>query len=240
MQNIVLLVLFVLGIVFIQFGEGLSVDGIIDKYIDARGGNEKLNSIKSIYMEGFREILGNEIPVTVTIVNEKLFRNDFVFEGIAGYLIVTPTKGWSFVPMHSQNINLIAADDLTMMQFQLDIAGPIVDYAAKGNRAELKGRETVAGNETYKIILTSAGKKETTYYIDTKTKYLIQTKHFRSGADGKKAEIITNFSDYVSVDGIMFPHTITNPENGMSGGTTTFNTIILNKMINEDQYKPAE
>ena len=41
MKNIVLLVVFVLGIVFMQFAQGQSVDEIINKYIDARGGKRK-------------------------------------------------------------------------------------------------------------------------------------------------------------------------------------------------------
>lgn len=240
MKNIVLLVVFVLGIVFMQFAQGQTVDEVINKYVDARGGKEKLNAIKSLYMEGSRAMMGNEVPVKITIVQGKLFRTEFEFGGNTGYTIVTPTQGWSFVPMRSQSVDPIAADALKTMQGQLDIAGALVDYAAKGNKAELQGKETIDGNEAYRIKLTSADGKETSYYIDTKTNYLIQTKQLRSGPAGKQAEIITNYSDYKSIDGIMFPQTIANPGSGMAGGSTTFDTIVLNKTIVEDQFKPAK
>ncbi len=98
MQNIVLLVLFILGIVFMQFVKGHTVDEIIDDYIDARGGKEKLNAIKSLSMEGSRQMMDKKIFVKITIVDKKLSRTDFEIEGTPGYLIVTPTQGWSYVP----------------------------------------------------------------------------------------------------------------------------------------------
>jgi hypothetical protein len=213
---------------------------IFSKNIEARGGKEKLKAIKSLYMEGSRQMMGNEVPVKVTIVQDKLYRNDFEFGGTTGYTIVTPERGWSYVPMRSQSVDPIAADALKTMQAQLDIAGPLVDYAGKGNKVELQGKETVDGKEVYKIKLTASDGKETYYYIDTKTNLLNQTKQIRTGQNGKQIEIITNFSDYKSIDGIMFPQTIANPGSGMGGGSTTFDTIILNKAIPEDQYKPAK
>jgi len=71
MKNIVLLVIFVLGIVLFQYIQSHSVDEIIRKYLDARGGKQKLNAIRSVYMEGSRIIMGTQIPVKVTI-NEYL------------------------------------------------------------------------------------------------------------------------------------------------------------------------
>lgn len=243
MKNIVLLVVFVLGIVFMQFVQGQTADEIINKYIDARGGREKLNAIKVLYMEGSRQMMGSEIPVKVTVVQGKLFRTDFEFGGSSGYSIVTPTQGWSFVPMRSQTADPIPADALKGMQAQLDIAGPLVDYAAKGNKVEMQGKETVNGKEAYKIKLTTAAGKDIIYFIDTNTSLLLQSKAI--GAMGRNAnaapqEIITNYSDYKSFDGVLFPQTIANPGSGMQGGSTTFDTIVINKIINEDQYKPAK
>jgi len=240
-KNIVLLVVFILGIIFMQFTQAQSVDDIINKYIDAKGGKDKLSAIKSVYMEGSREMMGTEVMVKVTIVQGKLFRNDFEFGGATGFTIVTPTQGWSFIPMRSQNADPMAADRLKTMQSQLDIAGPLVDYIAKGNKAELQGKETIDGKEAHKIKMTLNTGKEVIFYIDTKTNLLIQSK-MMSAAMGNNApqEMITNYSDYKLFDGIMFPQTVANPGSGVTGGSTTFDTIILNKPIDESQYKPSK
>jgi len=240
-KNIVLLVVFILGIVFMQFTQAQSVDDIINKYIDAKGGKDKLNAIKSVYMEGSREMMGTEVMVKVTIVQGKLFRNDFEFGSATGFTIVTPTQGWSFIPMRSQNADPMAADRLKTMQSQLDIAGPLVDYIAKGNKAELQGKETIDGKEAHKVKMTLNTGKEVIFYIDTKTNLLIQSK-MMSAAMGNNApqEMITNYSDYKLFDGIMFPQTIANPGGGVTGGSTTFDTIVINKPIDESQYKPSK
>ena len=130
---------------------------------------EKLNSITSVYMEGARQMMGNEVPVKVTMVQGKLFRNDFEFGGTSGYTIVTPTAGWSLIPMRSPTPEPITDDRLKAMQAQLDIAGPLVDYTSKGNKVELQGKETVNGKETYKIKLTTSTGKEINYFIDTQS-----------------------------------------------------------------------
>jgi hypothetical protein len=248
MKNIVLLVVFVLGIVFMQFAQAQSVDEIINKYIDARGGMEKLAAINSVYMEGSRQMMGNEVAVKVTMVQGKLYRNDFEFGGTSGYTIVTPKEGWSLIPMRSQTIEPIPEERLKAMQGQLDIAGPLVDYAAKGNKVELMGKEIVDGQEAYKIKLTLNTGKDVTCFIDTKTNLLIQTKQMAAGIVGgrgtgsaaQEREMITNLSDYQLVDGVLFPHTISNPGTGPMGGSTTFDKIELNKAIDENQYKPAK
>ncbi|HEY8690585.1 MAG TPA: hypothetical protein VIM07_15215 [Chitinophagaceae bacterium] len=241
MKNIVLLVLFVLGIVFMQFVQAQSVDDIINKYIEARGGKDKLNAMKSVYMEGSRQMMGNEVMVKVTMVQDKLYRTDFEVGGTTGYTIVTPTEGWSFIPMQSPKVEPIPADRLKTMQGQLDIAGPLVDYAAKGNKVELQEKETIDGKDAYKIKMILSTGKEVTYYIDTKTNLLIQTRQM-APARGNNApqEIITNYSDYKLFDGIMFPQTIANPGAGVMSGSTTFDTIVVNKPVDESEYKHAK
>ncbi len=247
MKDIVLLVLFILGVVILVYAQGQSIDDIINKYIDGRGGKDKLRAIKSVYMEGSREMMGSQVAIKVTIVQGKLFRNDFDFGGTKGYIIVTPTEGWSLIPMRSQQVEIIPADILKNMQGQLDIHGPMVDYIAKGNKAELQEKEIIdaakdgtGGNEAYTIKITLSNGKEIFFFLDKDTYLLIQSKQ-TSPAMGNNTpqEIVTNYSNYKSFDGIMFPQTIANPGSGVTGGSTTFDTIVINKIIDECQYKPS-
>ena len=242
MKNIVLFVVFILALVFAQFANGQSVDEVINQYIDTRGGKEKLNSIKSIYFEGTRDMMGNEVQVKVTKVDGKLNRVDFEFGGNSGYTIITPDKGWAYIPMRSDKPEEIPEARLKTMQDQLDIAGPLVDYAAKRYQAALKGKETVNGKEAYKIQLTNTTGKDISYFIDTKTNLLIQSRQMsESGRNGggEAKEIITNFSDYKEVGGVMFPHTVVTEGAGMGAGSMSFDKIELNIPVDESLYKPS-
>src|SRR5450432_371277 len=186
MKNIVLFVVFILALVFAQFANAQSLDEVINQYIIARGGKEKLNSIQSVYFEGTRQMMGTEVQVKVTKVDGKLNRVDFEIGGNSGYTIVTPDKGWTYIPMRSDKPDEIPAARLKTMQDQLDIAGPLVNYAAKGYEATLKGKYTVSGKEAYKIELTNAATgKNITFYIDIKTNLLLQTRQMgEAGRNG--------------------------------------------------------
>jgi hypothetical protein len=237
MKNIVLLVIFVVGIVLFQYVQSHSVDEIIRKYLDARGGQHKLNAIRSIYMEGSRRMMETQIPVKVSIVQNKLYRNDFKINDLPGYSIITPAQGWTCIPTRSTNAEPIPGDQISGMQLQLDIAGPLVNYKAKGHKAELQGKEMIDGKETYKIKMTLHNKEEIYYYIDKESSLLIQSKQIN--VNDASQEIITNYSDYKMFDGVMFPQTISNPAEGIMQGSTTFDTIVVNKDIDESQYKPS-
>jgi hypothetical protein len=241
MKNIVLFVVFILALVFVQFANAQSVDEVINQYIIARGGKEKLSSIKSIYFEGTRQMMGNEVQVKVTKVDGKLNRVDFEFGGNAGYTIITPDKGWSYIPMRSDKPEEMPEARLKAAQDQLDIAGPLVNYEAKGFHAELKGKDTISGKEAYKIQLTNAAGKVSTYYLDTKTHLLLQTRQMvETGRDGGGAtEVITDFSDYKEVGGVMFPQTVVTEGSGMGAGSMTFDKIEVNMPVDEKLYKPS-
>ena len=240
-KNIVLIVVFIFGLAYMQYIRAHTIDEIINRYAEGRGGKEKLRAITSVYMEGSRRMMGNEVAIKVTRVQGKLFRNDFEYGGVTGYTIVTPAAGWSFIPMRSQKAELIPEHMLKAMQADMDIAGPLIDYAAKGNKAELAGKETVDGKEAYKIKLTLSTGEHITYFVDTRDYLLIQTKQMRAGisGDGSESEIVTNYTDYKLVDGITFAHTISNPGDGPGGGSMTFDKIEVNKPVEESWYRPS-
>jgi len=239
MKNIIIFVVFILSLVLVQFVNGQSVNDIIDQYVTARGGKDKLASIKSIYFEGTRQMMGNEVQVKVTKVQGKLNRVDFEMGGNNGYTIVTPEKGWTYIPMMADKVNEIPEARLKTMQDQLDISGALVNYSDKGYKAALQGKETVNGKEAWKIQLTDAAGKNTTYYIDTKTNLLIQTRQTVEGRNNSQNEVITDFSDYKDVDGVMFPQTMTTEGNGPGSGSMTFDKIEVNQPVDEKLYKPS-
>lgn len=242
MKNIVVFVVFILCLVFVQFANAQSADDIIDQYITARGGKDKLASVKSVHFEGTRQMNGNEVDVKITKVDGKLNRVDFSVGGNDGYTIVTPDKGWTYIPMMSDKVNEMPEARLKSLQDQLDIAGPLVNYAAKGYKATLEGKDTVNGHEAWKIQLINNAGKNITFLIDTKSNMLIQTKQMSEGGGRNNSgpvEIVTDYSDYKDVDGVMFPQTVNVEGSGMGAGSMTFDKIEVNQPVDEKLYKPS-
>jgi hypothetical protein len=246
MKNLIPLGLLVMFLVAVQFSSAQTVDDVIAKYISARGGKSKLLSVKTIYMEGIREMMGTDHVVKVTKEQNKLSRIDFEMGTQNGFSLVTPTQAWVYVPFRSPNPLPLPPDAVAGMQTDLDIVGPLVDYTAKGHTAELVGKDFLDGDSCYKIKLTTHAGKIIFYWIDTKSNLLVQSSQTSSGMFGSSskkdpnAPIITLYKDYDAVDGIQFPHTIvtktTSGENG-GGGSTTFDKWQINGPVDSALYK---
>jgi hypothetical protein len=254
MRNLILFGLLILFLVAAQYSSAQTVDEIINKYVDSIGGKDKLTSIKSIHMEGSRQMMGNEVAVTVTKEQGKLSRTEFEMGASNGFILITNKDAWSYIPMRSPTPTKFPDDVVAGMQTDLDIAGPLVDYVAKGHKAELLGKDTLNGNPNYKIKLTTATGKEIIYWIDAKTYLLTQSSQKGNGMFGKKStdahnnnvgtgsnEMVTTYKDYSLVDGVLIAHTIeikSADGNGRGTGGTTFDKIVLNGPVDPKLYKP--
>lgn len=257
MKYLLLIGMIMAGLVLVQFAQGQTVDQVIEKYAEARGGIEKLLGIRSIYMEGARMMMGNEVTVKVTKEQGKLSRTEFEMGANNGFMIVTDKEGWNMFSMRSPTPTKLPEEAVAQQQTELDIAGPMINYTAKGHQAELMGKDTLNGVLCYKIKLTTANGKEIRYWLDAQTHLLVQsaikTKGNFVGRNGDKTvatapsegDLITLFSDYQGVDGILFPHTIVTkmPGNIRGGGgttdnSTTFDKIELNITVDPKLYKP--
>lgn len=249
MKTIILLGLLILFLVSVQYAGAQTVDEVIDKYVAARGGKEKLNAVKSIYMEGSREMMGAEVTVKITKEQGKLSRTEFEMAGSTGYVLVTEKEAWSLFPMRSPTPVKMPDEALPALQTETDISGPLVDYVAKGHKAELTGKDTLNGNLAYKIKLTTKAGKEINYWIDATSYLLVQSSSKgggmfggggrRAGAGGEPAEVISLYKDYKDVGGVLFPHTIETKMmggEGRGGGGTTYDLIEVNKPVDAKLY----
>lgn len=232
MKNLMIFGLFILLLVCAQFAQAQTVDEIINKHVAALGGNEKLSKIQNVVMEGSLSIQGTEIALNLTQVNNKLNRQDITAMGMHGFDMVTATEGWQYMPFQGmQKPEPKTADEVKKSQSDLDIAGPLVDYAAKGHKVELLGKEDVEGTECYKIKATLAAGKELTFFIDPASSMIIRTKEIRK-MNGQDTELQTDFSDYKEIEGVKMPYSIS-----QQFGTVLISSIKVNQTIPESVFK---
>lgn len=253
MKIVIIIGLFVLFLVSVQFASAQTVDEVIDKYIVARGGLEKLTAIKTISMEGSREMMGNEISIKITKEQGKLSRTEFEMGSTNGFMLITETTGWSFFPMRMDAPQKMEDTLIAAMQTETDIAGPLVNYAAKGHKTVLAGKENVGDITCFKILLTTNAGKSITYWIQADNYLLIQSTqagammggrrrgNAEQGNDPQTDKTYIVYSDYKAVDGVLFAHSIETKREGNEarpGGGTTFDKIELNKQVDEKLFRP--
>src|SRR5688572_6409440 len=81
---------------------GQTVDEIINKHIEAIGGKEKVASVKTLYMEGTLDLMGNQAPSITHIVHGKGYKNEVDFNGSKMVTVYTDKAGWTINPMAGQ------------------------------------------------------------------------------------------------------------------------------------------
>jgi hypothetical protein len=204
-----------------------TADEIIAKHVDAIGGKDKISQIKSLYMETTSQIMGNEAPGTTTILNGKGCKSEFDFNGSKITQCFTDKGGWSVNPMAgSSDAQAMPEDQYKSGKSQMNIGGDLFNYATKGFKAELLGKEA----DGYKIKLTGTDSSETTYYIDPST-YYIKKAMKKGEMMGQEVEVTSTYSDYRKTDyGFVVPYGIEVD----FGGNFSFTSVVKKVEINKD------
>ena len=226
--------LLIIMLAFVATPKAQTVDEMITKHIEARGGLEKIRNLKTMILSGSMQQAGNTIEMTYSYVNNKAIKVEFSVAGQTGYNIVTEKEGWVFNPFAQQTeAQAMEPEQLKDAQGQLDIQGGIVDYKSKGNTVEYLGKESKQGVEYYKLKLTLASGKVITYLLDKN--YLVASATSSSLVQGTRQDVTTEYSDYRKTpDGYLIPFKRVTP----------FTEVIIEKAeinpkIDESIFKPS-
>lgn len=122
------------------------------------------------------------------------------------------------------NMEKLSATQVAEQQFELDPAGPfapLINYAAKGNKAELVGTAKANKVECFKIKFTYKSGQQITYYISSKDYLIVQSEAIAKfavsqvgigpvlssmGANSRdNMKTVMTYSNYKDFNGIKFP-----------------------------------
>lgn len=211
-----------------------TADEIVDKHVQAIGGADAWKKVSSIYQEGTMKVQGTDVSLNMTALNGKGMRQNISLMGMTGYMILTPTAGWNYMPFNGQQKpEAMTQDDVKENVDELDVQGDLVDYKAKGNTVEYLGKDDVDGTEAYKLRVTPKTGKAKTIYIDPSSYYIIRTVA-KQKANGQEVEQTTNLADYQKLpEGIVVPMSL-----GLPFGQMKITKVVVNGPVDEAIFKP--
>ena len=209
-----------------------TANDVVNKYIAAMGGKEKLASLKTVKTEGSMNVQGTDIALVITKKHLKGMRVDISVMGSANYQIVTPAKGTVFMPVQGMTEPTVMPDNLLKAVLpQLDLEGSLVNYEDKGTAVELIGHENVDGEDCYNLKVTDKNGIITNYFISANTSFIVKTNGKRV-MNGDEMDIATTYSNYKqNADGFWFPYSTTNMQ-----GTTDYSKIDTNIPVDESIF----
>ena len=193
-----------------------TVDEIIAKNIQARGGLEKLKAVKSLrttvkFSDGsFRAEFRQETKRPGKV------REEFIVQGMAQIQAYDGKTGWQISPFSGRrDPDLMSQDDMKSLIVDSDIDGPLVDYKEKGHKAELVGHDSMEGTDCFKVKLSMKNGDVRYYYLDTDS-YLELKVEVQTTIRGALQESELYYGDYEKVNGIYYPFAVEQAQKGSS------------------------
>jgi outer membrane lipoprotein-sorting protein len=217
----------------------LTVDDILAKNAEAKGGLEKMKAVQSMKLTGKMALGGGmEAPFVMTKKRPELMRLEFTIQGMTGIQAYDGTTGWMVMPfMGKKDPEAMSGDMLKEVKEQADFDGPFVDYAKKGNKVELIGKADVEGTPAYKVKLTTKEGTESFVYFDADSFLEIKVEAKRK-IQGQEVEGEQTFGNYQEFGGLLFATSMEMKAKGAPAGQTlTIDKIELNTPLDDASFK---
>lgn len=221
-----------------------TADEIIDKYFAQIGGKEKWSQLKSLKSTGKVKFQGMDLPIAML---QKAPNKQKVAATFQGMTFVQPcfdgTEGWNTNQM-TMKPEKMAAEDSENMKDEAMLEDPFLNYAQKGYKVELQGKETIEGTECHKLKLTRKpvmvdGKPEENvsyYFFSVADNVPIMSRSVAKKGQAKGATIETYMSDYQDAGGYIMPYTMTVKYNGKTGQSITMEKFEPNAAIDDSEF----
>ena len=217
-----------------------TVEEIIAKNLEARGGIEKLRAIRSMVMTAQLTTPEGSGPRTVSLVRPNFYREERTVGSVKTIYVFDGQSAW--VLDHKDNheeVRALTGGDLVNLREEAEngIDGALTDYASKGYRVRLEGTATVEGKLCYAVRVTFRSGQVQIQYLDTQTFLEIHEEMPRL-VNGNHVLVEQTVGDYREEGGTLFPHTIVTRLAGRPQRTTlTIEKIELNTAIDEELFQ---
>lgn len=217
-----------LVVICLQFtAASQTAEELINKNIEAKGGMEKIRSIKTWRMTG--KLIGGGIVARVGQENMRpnLVRETFALQGMTAFQAYDGSTAWQIQPFGGRkDPELMGEDDMRDLLIDSDFDGPMVDYKAKGNVVEYLGHDIVDGDDALRLKVTLKDGDIIYYYLDPDT-YLEIRKETQEFIRGSVRENVADLGSYKPVAGVMYPFSL---GSGPKNDPTSWQTVTVEKI----------
>ena len=179
----------------------MTVEEVLNNYINALGGKDKLLKVRDLTMNMEAEAMGQKIEMNLVQKSPgKVYqafimqgrKQETIFDGEKGKLVA----GGQTTPMPKAQIASTKEQAILFTEMRFDELG----YETK-----LVGTENINGKNVYVVETVSPEGKKETLFFDTKSHLKIKESSIVPNQVGQIQTISTELSDYQEVDGILFP-----------------------------------
>lgn len=218
-----------------------TINEIVTKYIDFTGGEQQWKKIETIIVSGTYNYGGVEFPFTSYSKRPDLYK---YFVGDKEKYFVQAfdgQKGWRIDVFNNEKEKTILTGKQAIAMLNeadVELESPFINYNRKGHKAMLEGKDTVNGKNCFKVnLIKNSGDKETYFFQDDDFE-LVKKQAVAKNTELDSSILDVFYSDFISVEGIMFPFKSICKANNQIILTITVNKVQLNEPISDNEFKP--
>ena len=212
----------------------VTVDELIAKNIEARGGLEKLKAVHSVRMTGKIQFDSFQLAYVVSEKRPLMMRQEASFQGMTAVTAYDGSLGWKIQPFFGRvDPEKMSGDEVKQLELSADIDGPLVDYKTKGNTVEYLGTEDVDGTDAYKIKVKLNNGDVRIIYLDPD--YFLEIRWLdQTWIRGTQVEQETDLGSYEKVEGVYLPFSYEVGDKGKpKGQKITFEKAEINPELDD-------
>jgi outer membrane lipoprotein-sorting protein len=223
----------------------LNADQVVEKNVAARGGFAAWHAVRSITLSGKMEAGGKVdtyLPYTLQVKRPNKQRLVIEFAGHTSVQVYDGKNGWKLRPyLNRADPEPFSQEELRKIEEGPGLEGPLIDYSTKGSKVELEGTETVEGQATYRLKVTSKQGHTQHVWIDGTTFLEAKIEDHPRRFDGKMRAVETYLSDYRNVEGVVIPYLSETRVQGVRGThKMAIEKVAINQELNDALFgKPA-
>ena len=197
--------------IFAQGTNQPTVDELVAKNIEAKGGATALNSLQTLRASGKLLVpIQGRIELGYVQIRKRPdeVRTEASLQGMTQIEAYDGKEGWKVSPFFGRkDPERMSADDVKALIEDSEIDGPLVDWKAKGSTVEYLGTEDVDGTPAHKLKVVRKNGDVSFVYLDPDhfLEIRIVTQRMRHGAH---EEIEIDLGDYEQVGGVFVPTSI--------------------------------
>jgi hypothetical protein len=196
--------------VFAQDKSQPTVDQLVAKNVETKGGAAALHDLQTLRLTGKILVQEGQIQLAFMQTKKRLdeVRSEASLQGMTQIEAYDGKDGWRVSPFFGRkDPERMSADDVKALVEDAEMDGPLVDWQAKGSTVEYLGTEDVDGTPAHKLKVVRKNGDVSFVYLDPDhfLEIRVLTQRTRHGA---YEEVETDLGDYEKAGGVFVPTSI--------------------------------
>src|SRR5215218_997950 len=140
-----------------QEAKQMTVDQLVAKNVEAKGGAEALHALQSVKLTGKMLVKEGQLEFGYSQTKKRpgAVRTEMTLQGMTIVQAFDGKEGWKISPFQGRkDPEKMSADDTKSLIEEAELDGPLVDWKEKGSTIEYLGTEDVDGTQAHKLKVT--------------------------------------------------------------------------------------